>query len=165
MAEPDYSYKEILEAWLREQTREVSVVIAARTALRVLPNILFDFGLSDRKADTIISALALSTFRALSVTWVAAKYPTRVTELTRSARSASSASSAARSARSADSALSAAHSARSALSADSAARSASSALSAARSALSARSADSALNDDVAFLKNEKAAAMAKRQAR
>lgn len=156
MAEPDYSDRETLVAWLRTQPREVSVAIAARAALRVLPNLMLEFDRSDRKANTITSGLALHVFRALSVTWVAAKYPTHVTEL--AAAAANVAFAAFTDAFAANAANAAANTAANAAFAATnivtytAFADAATANAAANAAAHAAT---ALNDDVAFLKNGK----------
>jgi hypothetical protein len=64
-----------LEAWLRQQPREVSVAFAARAALRALPL------LQTTKLDERMRDMVLSSFRATAVAWAAAKYPAREKEL------------------------------------------------------------------------------------
>jgi len=66
----DINNREQLEAWLQTQPHEVSVALAARAALRVLP--LVQEALSGGYKDIRI---VLPVFRALAFSWVAAKYP------------------------------------------------------------------------------------------
>ncbi|MGO9007754.1 MAG: hypothetical protein ACLQIQ_10480 [Beijerinckiaceae bacterium] len=61
----DPNNREELEAWLRTQPREVSIVLAARTALRVLP-IVWTARQKDRYADIGADTL-LQAFRAIVV--------------------------------------------------------------------------------------------------
>jgi hypothetical protein len=90
------------EAWLKKQSREVCVAIAARAALRALPALalLADAKgtISDRRRRDII----LPVFRGMAAPWAAAKYPARGAELGRAAARA------ARAARAADAAYAAA---------------------------------------------------------
>ena len=65
---------EDLEAWLQDKPREVAVVIAARTALRVQPVLarIFDANFSKQRQN----ALYLQSHRAMLASAVAAVYPT-----------------------------------------------------------------------------------------
>ena len=73
------------DSWLREQPLEVSVALAARAALRTLPVVVGGGG--GPLAGEALSAL----FRALAVSWAAAKFPELATELRLAAYSAADA--------------------------------------------------------------------------
>jgi hypothetical protein len=64
--------------WLETQPHEVSLAIAARAALRVLP--LVEYALL-RRAERFRSNVVLPCFRATVIPWVGAKYPTRDAQL------------------------------------------------------------------------------------
>ncbi len=67
-----------LEVWLRSQPPEVSVVIAARAAVRILPTLHRWAGALKARE---FSELAFASFRGAAVAWVAAKYPARADEI------------------------------------------------------------------------------------
>jgi len=72
-----FTNRQELEAWLEKQPREVSVVIAARAALRVLP-LLYQIAKRDQRR---FASLTFVSFWSSAAARIAAKYPTRAHEL------------------------------------------------------------------------------------
>ncbi len=88
----DFRNEKTLEKWLKTGAHEVSVIIGARAALRVLPVAARDLPAKDAGR---FAALIAAMFRATALARAAAKYPTRANELHASA-AASAISGAAR---------------------------------------------------------------------
>ena len=72
-----------MKAWLRKQPRAISVAFAARAALRVVP--VLETAKPDER---YMRDLVLPSFRATAVSWAAARYPARETELSAGAATA-----------------------------------------------------------------------------
>jgi len=73
----DFSDKEEVERWLVGKSSQVVIALAARTALRAFPSIVQDLR-SIRRAGNLSAAdrsAVLNGFRALQISWVAARYP------------------------------------------------------------------------------------------
>ena len=79
-----------LEDWLKTQPKEVSVVIAARAALRVAPLLGWLFDRESRLKEKP-SAIILPLWRALAAPRAAAKYPARSADIRAVARGAAGA--------------------------------------------------------------------------
>src|SRR4051794_265649 len=79
-ADIDFSNFDEAREWFRRQPREVSVTLAIRSALRVLPLIE-----TSRKSPYAAPHLALPVFRACFVAWVIAKSPSQHNHLRRAA--------------------------------------------------------------------------------
>ena len=80
--ELEFQNKGELEAWLKRQPREVSVVIATRAALRVVPTISRQ---AKRLETQQFSQLMFTSLWASALAWVEAKYPTGGNELSTAA--------------------------------------------------------------------------------
>ncbi|MBI3673888.1 MAG: hypothetical protein HY245_10815 [Rhizobiales bacterium] len=94
MADFDVTSRKELENWLTTQPRDVSVAIAARAALRVLPILATAFR-GFRKAGTITRSIVLPLIRGSAMSLVAAKYPTKRNSLSGFAAARASATDAA----------------------------------------------------------------------
>ena len=85
-----------LQTWLEKQPRAVSVVIAARAVLRVLPLLAIEFSAGRLKQqDAVAGAIALPVFRAMAVSWTEARYPDHGMDLVVAAIAAATAANAA----------------------------------------------------------------------
>ena len=72
--------REDLERWLRDQPREVSVGIAARAALRVLPLLASAFEAQRRRKKSpraVSTDIVLPAIRAMALPLAAAEYPAK----------------------------------------------------------------------------------------
>jgi len=72
----DVTNRKELEAWLRTQPVNVSVVLAARAVLRILP-----FMWAARDAPEFTSNIVLPFFRGMALAWVTARYPTQEAQI------------------------------------------------------------------------------------
>jgi len=73
----EFSKREDVSGWLKDKPPDVSIVIAARAGLRVIPTLATSLGPRGGGARTLI----LPTFRALAMTWLVVGYPSRRSEI------------------------------------------------------------------------------------
>lgn len=80
--DPDINDAGTLEAWLSGQTQAVTIAIAARAALRVVP-LIFQVPQKSWSVDYASEFLVLigAVFRACAVAWVSASYPDRLDKM------------------------------------------------------------------------------------
>jgi hypothetical protein len=72
----DFSDHAVALPWFKASSRRVAEVIAARTALRAFPALAYELGFQKRgRADQDPVDLTLPVFRALSIIWATARYP------------------------------------------------------------------------------------------
>jgi hypothetical protein len=88
----DFSDFREARLWLEGHPRTVSVTIASRAALRVLPLIVM--GQGRRRRNNFSSKIVLPVFRATAVTWAVAKFPARSRKLRTSVRASTHADAA-----------------------------------------------------------------------
>lgn len=74
----EFSSRDDFEKWLDGKPREVAIALAARAALRVLP--IVQEATREGYAGDFYKSIVLPVFRAVSISWVAAKYPARKSE-------------------------------------------------------------------------------------
>ncbi len=99
-----HSHKEF-DNWLSDKPRDWAVVLAARTALRVLPILA-----RARQVEDFGSVIVLPVVRAMALAWAAATYPAQARELAdRAAAASEAAANATAAADAADSAANAAY--------------------------------------------------------
>ena len=81
-AEQEIDDEESLKSWLTGQRREVVVVIAARTALRVVPLAVREAQeRSSNRATSEFTAMISGVFRATALAWVVSRYPSFANDL------------------------------------------------------------------------------------
>ena len=86
---PEINDSASLALWLADQSPEVGIAIASRTALRVAPLVAHALqGLSSPQLELRVGRLASAAFRAGALAQVVAKYPHRASDFGKAAREA-----------------------------------------------------------------------------
>jgi hypothetical protein len=73
----EFSNQKGLQRWLNDKTREWSVVIAARTSLRVIPSLVLEV---DPRDTVVRRNKILPTFRGNLAAWISSAWPGQVSE-------------------------------------------------------------------------------------